>query len=171
MSKEGYDSTVDWWSLGCVFYEMLIGRAPYKIVLGDSLNEELYNERILIPDYVTDEACDLIKKLLIINPKKRLGYGEDGAKKIKQHPYFKDVNWDNVWKQKIEPPFIPNLKGETDLTYFDTNLTNEKINSGDSDISGISLNNNTFKGFTYVGDSFGNEMMVMNKSNDDSNNK
>lgn len=171
LSKEGYDSTVDWWSLGCVFYEMLIGRAPYKIILGDSLNEELYNKRILIPDYVTDEASDLIKKLLMVNPKKRLGYGEDGAKKIKQHPYFKGVNWDNVWYQKIDPPFVPNLKDETDLTYFDQTFTNEKINSGDSDISGISLNNNTFKGFTYVADSFGNELMVMNKSNDDSNNK
>ena len=174
LSDKGYDCTVDWWSLGCVLYELLIGRSPFRILLGDSLNEDFYKKKILIPDYVSDEAQDLITKLLIINPLKRLGYGEDGANKIKQHPYFKGINWDDAWNLKLKPPFIPNLSNETDLKYFDNMITDEKLNS-DSDISGIStLNSNShkdFKGFTYVADSMGNELMIMDNSNDDSTNK
>jgi len=108
LSDKGYDCTVDWWSLGCVLYELLVGRSPFRILLGDSLNEDFYKKKILIPDYVSDEAQDLITKLLIINPLKRLGYGEDGAYKIKQHPYFKGINWDDAWNLKLKPPFIPN---------------------------------------------------------------
>ena len=174
LSDKGYDCTVDWWSLGCVLYELLVGRSPFRILLGDSLNEDFYKKKILIPDYVSDEAQDLITKLLIINPLKRLGYGEDGANKIKQHPYFKGINWDDAWNLKLKPPFIPNLSNETDLKYFDNMITDEKLNS-DSDLSGIStLNSNShkdFKGFTYVADSMGNELMIMDNSNDDSTNK
>ena len=169
ISEDGYDSTVDWWSLGCVLYELLIGRAPFRICLGDSLNEDLYKKKILIPDYVCEDAKDLITKLLVVEPKKRLGYGENGAKKIKHHPFFKGINWDDVWNQRINPPFIPNLKDETDLSYFDTVFTNEQVSGSNSDLSGLSLDCNTFKGFTYVTDSYGSELMIMSKpcDNDD----
>ena len=165
LTNEGYDSTVDWWSLGCVIYELLIGRAPYKILLGESLTEEIYKRRILIPDYISDEAQDLINKLLEVNPKKRLGYGNDGANKIKQHPYFKGVNWDDAWNQKLKPPFIPNLKDDMDLSCFDTLFTGEKVDS-DAEISPTSISND-FKGFTFVSDSVESELMIMNKDNDD----
>jgi protein-serine/threonine kinase len=169
LSENGYDSTIDWWSLGCVLYELLIGRAPYRICLGDSLNEDLYKKKILIPDYVCEDAKDLITKLLVIEPKKRLGYGENGAKKIKHHPFFKGINWDDVWNQKLNPPFIPDLKDETDLSYFDTVFTNEQVSGSNSDISGLSMDCNTFKGFTYVTDSYESELMIMSKpyENDD----
>ena len=171
ISNKGYDYSVDWWSLGCVLYEMLVGRAPYKILFGDSLNEEIYKKRVLFPDYVNEEAQDLINKLLILNPKKRLGFGDGGANKIKQHPFFKGINWIDAWNKKLKPPFIPLLKDETDLSYFDCMFTEEKISSEESDISGITLNtNNTyFKGFTYVANSMGSELMIMNKSNEELN--
>ena len=171
LSDKGYDSTVDWWSLGCVLFEMLVGKAPYRILLGDSLNEEIYKKKVLFPDYVTDNAQDLINKLLVLNPKKRLGFGDGGAKKIKQHPYFKGINWDEAFNKKLKPPFIPQLKDETDLTYFDCMFTDEKISSDESDISGITLNINKteFKGFTYVASSMSSELMIMNKSSEEFN--
>ena len=94
----------------------------------------------MIPDYISDEAQDLINKLLEVNPKKRLGYGNDGANKIKQHPYFKGVNWDDAWNQKLKPPFIPNLKDDMDLSCFDTLFTGEKVDS-DAEISPTSISN------------------------------
>ena len=155
LSDNGNEPTVDWWTLGCVFYEMLIGREPYKILSKDSLNEDLYKKRIFIPDYVTDEAEDLLNQLLEVNPQNRLGFGEDGVDKIKNHPYFKDVKWDDVKNKKINPPFIPILDNENDLKYFD---------SGDSTISGITINNNGFKGLDNSNKSDGKELMIMNKS-------
>ena len=126
LSDDGYDDSVDWWSLGCVMFEMLVGKAPFKIPKGAYLSADLYKKKITIPEFVTPEAKDLISLLLIPNPKKRLGYGPDGVKKIKDHPYFEGVNWEDAWNRKLQPPFVPNLEGETDLKYFDKMFTNEK---------------------------------------------
>ena len=90
--NKGYQKEVDWWSLGCVMYEMLVGKAPFRIPKGSYLSADLYKKKITIPEYVTPEAKDLISQLLVPNPKKRLGYGVDGSKKIKDHIYFKGVN-------------------------------------------------------------------------------
>ena len=167
LSDNEYDSTVDWWSLGCIFYEILIGRAPYKISLGDYFNEDLYKKRILIPEYVTDEAEDLINGLLVANPKNRLGFGEDGTTKIKYHPYFKDINWDDGWNRKIIPPFIPNFDNETYLKYYDITLNDGKIINGDSSFSGLVINNKNMKGSNNISNFEGNELMNMNDSNDE----
>lgn len=64
-------------------YEMLVGKAPFRIPKGSYLSADLYKKKITIPEYVTPEAKDLISQLLVPNPKKRLGYGVDGSKKIK----------------------------------------------------------------------------------------
>ena len=163
LSDDGYDKTVDWWSLGCVMYEMLVGKAPFRIPKGSYLSADLYKKKITIPEYITPEAKDLISLLLVPNPKKRLGYGVDGAKKIKEHSYFEGINWEDAWNKKLTPPFIPDLKGETDLTYFDKMFTEEKIDSKSSE-EPSNASNNEYKGFTYVTNSVSTELMEMKSS-------
>ena len=164
LSDEGYDSSVDWWSLGCVMYEMLVGKAPFRIPKGAYLSAEIYKQRITLPEFVTPEARDLISQLLVPNPKKRLGYGTEDATKIKANHYFDGINWEDAWNQKLTPPFVPELKNETDLTYFDKMFTNEKIE--ESEVSGIpeSIVGSEYKGFTYVTDSVSTELMDMKKN-------
>lgn len=58
---------------------------------------------------------------------KRLGY--NGASEVKNHPWFEKVDWSGVQSKKIKPPFIPKLKTELDLTYFDDQFTKCDINS------------------------------------------
>jgi serine/threonine protein kinase len=164
LSDDGYDNSVDWWSLGCVMYEMLVGAAPFKIPKGSYLSADLYKKKVNIPEYVTPEAKDLIKQLLVPNPKRRLGYGVDGAKKIKEHKYFEDIDWDDAWNQKLTPPFIPQLNGETDLRYFDKMFTNEQIEGSKvSEAPSSIVPSNDFKGFTYVTDSAKVELMESTK--------
>lgn len=163
LSDDGYDNTVDWWSLGCVMYEMLIGKAPFRIPRGAYLSQDIYKRKIIIPDYVSNEANDLISQLLIPNPKRRLGHGIDGAEKIKAHPYFEGVNWDDAWNQKLEPPFIPSLTSETDLRYFDKMFTEEKIEGSKVTEVPPSVVSNDYNGFTYITESVSNELMVMAK--------
>ena len=168
LSDDGYDNSVDWWSLGCVMYEMLVGKAPFKIPKGSYLSADLYKKKISIPEYVTPEAKDLISKLLIPNPKNRLGYGKDGAQKIKDHPYFEGINWQDAWDRKLEPPLVPQLKSETDLSYFDKMFTNEKIEGSNvSEVPSTLLSQaNDYKGFTYVTNSVTTELMEIKKSED-----
>ena len=107
LSDDGYDGSVDWWPLGCVLYEMLVGKSPFRIPKSSYLSADLYKKKITLPEFVASEAKDLISQLLVPNPKKRLGYGLDRAKKIKEHPYFDGINWEDAWNRKQQPPFVP----------------------------------------------------------------
>ena len=152
LAGEGYDDAVDWWSLGCILYKMLIGVDPFHFSRDESLCAEMFEVDVFIPDYVSKQAKDLINKLLVTNPKKRLGWGPGGVDKIKNHPYFKDVDWEKAWKKELDPPFIPELKDEMDLKYFDKGFTDERIESFTEEEP--SSQNFVFKGFTFVNKSF-----------------
>jgi len=71
----------------------------------------------------------LLDELFIKNPEKRLGFGPDGGKKIKAHPWFANVNWDQLLKKKIKPPFLPKVKNNTDVSNFDTEFTDCDVES------------------------------------------
>ena len=168
--KKGYNKAVDWWSLGCVMYEMLSGRLPFPIKRGIRLNTKIYDRPVDFPKTMTNEAKDLIQQFLVVDPSKRLGEGPNGSQNIKNHPFFKGINWEDAWNRKIKPPFIPNLRNDTDLKYFDTIFTDEPI---DGPKRKITLRDrerepsNDYNGFTYVAGSVSNELMNLAKTGED----
>ncbi len=124
LNKTGYGPEIDWWSAGIIFYEMLVGYAPFcskdtSEVCYKVLNWKKYFK---IPSKVklSSEAKDLINKL-INSSNKRLG--KNGAEEIKKHPFFKDLDWDNI--RTMKPPFIPKIKNEHDTKYFEIFEENE----------------------------------------------
>ena len=123
--RQGYDKMIDWWSLGCIMYEMLTGRLPFAIKRGCKMSMKIYEKKVLFPSNINSNAKDLIEKLLIVNPKERLGI--DGSESIKSHPFFEGVDWNLAYEKKLTPPFIPKLKSDTDLRYFDSIFTDEPI--------------------------------------------
>jgi serum/glucocorticoid-regulated kinase 2 len=173
LSCEGYDDSVDWWSLGCIMYKMLTGIDAFRFNKDESLSPDMYDQTLYFPDYIQKEAKDLIKKLLTKDPKKRLGSSSDGAEKIKNHKYFSDIDWEKVKNKEYEPPFVPDLKGEIDLKYFDKGFTEERIDDYCEEEEPNSQNNE-FKGFTYVTKSFPkndiDDGRPSNVSNNDNNN-
>ncbi|KAF2076981.1 hypothetical protein CYY_001690 [Polysphondylium violaceum] len=111
----GYGKEVDWWSLGVILYEMVVGHPPF---LSDNTTEtclKILNckETLHIPNDMglSREVIDLIKRLVC--EKDRLKTADE----IKLHPFFKNINWDTIRKQKA--PFIPELKSPTDTSNFD----------------------------------------------------
>jgi len=125
--RQGYDKMVDWWSLGCVMYEMLVGRLPFAIKRGIKLSLKIYEKKIEFPKNINKDARDLVEKLLVVDPLKRIGYGPNGSEDIKEHPFFEGVDWDLAKQKKLKPPFIPKLKNDVDLRYFDNMFTDEPI--------------------------------------------
>ncbi|NXI34719.1 MAST4 kinase, partial [Galbula dea] len=123
--RQGYGKPVDWWAMGIILYEFLVGCVPF---FGDT-PEELFGQ--VISDEINwpeedeappPDAQDLITLLLRQNPLERLGTG--GAYEVKQHKFFRSLDWNGLLRQKAE--FIPQLESEDDTSYFDTR--SEKYN-------------------------------------------
>ena len=125
LKKTGYSQDIDWWSVGVIFFESLVGYAPFcseetKDVCYKVIN---WKKFLKIPDdiIISREAEDLISKL-INNSDERLG--RNGVEEIKAHPFFKDVDWDNIRNTKA--PFIPDIKNDYDTKYFEEEFKYEE---------------------------------------------
>jgi classical protein kinase C len=78
-------------------------------------------------DYFSEEAKDLITRLTTADLSKRLGCGKRGSQEIKDHPFFKTIDWVKLLRREIEPPYKPKLKHECDTSKIDTDFTNTAI--------------------------------------------
>ena len=168
--RQGYDKAVDWWSLGCVMYEMLMGRLPFAIKRGMKLSMKIYERKMDFSKRITDSAKDLVQKLLVINPKHRLGSGPNGTENVKNHPFFDGVDWDLAMKKQLKPPFIPKLKSDTDLRYFDIMFTDEKIGGPKRKNTNRDRDrepSNEYNGFTYMAESVTKELSNLAKDDPD----
>lgn len=120
--RQGYGKPVDWWSMGIILYEFLIGCVPFFGETPEELFAHTVNDDIEWPDEedwpVQPEAKDIITNLLQQNARDRLGTG--GAHEVKEHLYFFGVNWNTLLRQKAE--FVPQLTNEEDTSYFDTRM-------------------------------------------------
>ncbi|XP_017335295.1 microtubule-associated serine/threonine-protein kinase 2 isoform X2 [Ictalurus punctatus] len=117
--RQGYGKPVDWWAMGVILYEFLVGCAPFFGDTPEELFGQVISDEIVWPEgdeALPPDAEDLISKLLRQNPLERLGTGS--AFEVKQHRFFIDLDWNSLLRQKAE--FIPQLESEEDTSYFDT---------------------------------------------------
>ncbi|KAJ1266481.1 hypothetical protein BS78_08G154000 [Paspalum vaginatum] len=109
--------TADWWSVGIILFELLVGIPPFNAEHPQIIFDNIMNREIPwphVPEELSFEAYDLIDKLLMENPVQRLG--ATGAGEVKAHPFFKGINWDMIARQKVA--FIPSTDDEYDTSYF-----------------------------------------------------
>ena len=133
LKKQGHGKAVDWYLLGVLFYEMLIGITPFFTLRKEEIFHNIEYGELKIPDFVSKEASELLRGLLERDPNKRLGSKND-AQEIKEHPYFKDVNWDDVYNKKIKPPIFMNYMSKIIHLYHKPRLfTNDDLFSKTSD--------------------------------------
>ncbi|XP_015277465.1 PREDICTED: microtubule-associated serine/threonine-protein kinase 2 isoform X2 [Gekko japonicus] len=117
--RQGYGKPVDWWAMGVILYEFLVGCVPFFGDTPEELFGQVISDEIAWPEgdeALPPDAQDLIGKLLHQNPLERLGTGS--AFEVKQHRFFMNLDWNGLLRQKAE--FIPQLESEDDTSYFDT---------------------------------------------------
>ena len=128
ITGEGHSKAADWWSYGILIFEMLCGIPPFYNENVEKMYQLIESAELKFPKRIpiSDEAKDLIRKLLIKDQDKRLG-AQGGFDAIKEQSWFKNFDFKSLLEKKIPAPFIPKLKDITDVTNFDQEFTSEDV--------------------------------------------
>ncbi|KAH8360836.1 hypothetical protein KR084_007058, partial [Drosophila pseudotakahashii] len=112
IQSKGHNKAVDWWALGVLIYEMLVGYPPFYDEQPFGIYEKILSGKIEWERHMDPIAKDLIKKLLVNDRTKRLG-------NMKRHRWFKHLNWNDVYSKKLKPPILPDVHHDGDTKNFD----------------------------------------------------
>ena len=135
----------DIWAFGIMLYEMYYNRTPFKAATAYLTFRNIEKPQLKFPDdsIIPDIAKDLIMKILIVDPKKRLGGGDPGTpydiKNLKKHPFFKKIKWDKL--QNTSPPGINNYKFNEPKKNKNNEIQNERY-SIEYSAKDLKINNN-----------------------------
>lgn len=151
---EGYDCLTDWWSVGCILFEIVVGIPPFcgetpQEVFAKIMNypEEL-KELKTIPEVELSSVCwDLLDHIFCPFTER---IGRNGMKEILYHPFFQDIDWKDT-----KMPFVPVLSSDADLKYFDNHEMMPSEETEDPTMSPSDpANHSDIKGFTFQRDQF-----------------
>lgn len=134
LNEKGHSFPVDWWGIGILTYEMIVGFPPFYT--GNANNNKMYElikkKPVYFPDperhniHMSAECQDFIKQLLQKDPANRLG-SKDGVREVLKHPWFASIDLDKLLEKSIVPPFKPKLSADVlDVSNFDKNFTEEE---------------------------------------------
>ncbi|XP_042563640.1 protein kinase C zeta type-like isoform X2 [Clupea harengus] len=156
---EDYGFSVDWWALGVLMFEMMAGRSPFDIITDNpDMNTEEYlfqvilEKPIRIPRSLSVKAASVLKGFLNKDPKERLGCQvQTGFTDIKSHTFFRTIDWEQLEKKEVTPPFTPQIADDYGLDNFDTQFTNEPVQLTPDDEDVIKrIDQSEFEGFEYI---------------------
>ena len=123
VSQRGHDKNVDWWALGVLIYELLVGVSPFYNRNRNVMLSKIKASRVVFPDpkkfkiSISEDCKDFICKLLDKKPSRRMGY-TNGVEELMAHPWMSGVDAQDILNKEIIPPFRPKLDDELDTKYF-----------------------------------------------------
>jgi len=126
LTETSYTRAVDWWGLGVLIFEMLVGESPFPGDDEEEVFDSIVNDEVRYPRFLSLEAIAIMRRLLRKSPDKRLGATERDAEDVKKQAFFRNVNWEDLLKRKVPPPFVPTIGGLEDVSNFDEEFTSEK---------------------------------------------
>ncbi|KAK9392277.1 serine/threonine-protein kinase N3 [Crotalus adamanteus] len=126
LTDPSYTRAVDWWGLGVLIFEMLVGESPFPGDNEEEMFDSIISEEVCFPRFLSETSTSLMHKLLQKCPERRLGAGARDAKEIQSHPFFKEMDWDALFSRNLKPPLMPILKSATDVGNFDKEFTSQK---------------------------------------------
>ncbi|KAJ8379553.1 hypothetical protein SKAU_G00003310 [Synaphobranchus kaupii] len=110
LTDNNYTRAVDWWGMGVLIYEMLVGESPFPGDDEEEVFDSIVNDEVRYPRFLSPESISVIQKLLRKNPERRLGAGEQDAEEVKKQKFFQGIDWDALLAKKVKPPFLPSIK-------------------------------------------------------------
>lgn len=127
--SQGHNQGVDWWALGILIYELLIGQTPFADQRQPKIFEKIIHSKkhLRFPSGFPSAAQDIVRKLLNHTTSLRLGMLHGGASDIMRHAWFSGFDWSGFNAQTMAAPFVPPIKGKLDHSMFDPYDENDRI--------------------------------------------
>uniref|UniRef100_A0A671P237 protein kinase C n=1 Tax=Sinocyclocheilus anshuiensis TaxID=1608454 RepID=A0A671P237_9TELE len=125
LTDTSYTRAVDWWGLGVLIYEMLVGESPFPGDDEEEVFDSIVNDEVRYPRFLSSEAIGILRRLLRRNPERRLGSSEKDAEDVKKQPFFRNMDWEALLLRKLPPPFLPTIGNKEDVSNFDEEFTTE----------------------------------------------
>ncbi|XP_062133611.1 serine/threonine-protein kinase N isoform X11 [Drosophila sulfurigaster albostrigata] len=126
LTETSYTRAVDWWGLGVLIFEMLVGESPFPGDDEEEVFDSIVNDEVRYPRFLSLEAIAVMRRLLRKNPERRLGSSERDAEDVKKQAFFRSIVWDDLLLRKVKPPFVPTINHLEDVSNFDEEFTSEK---------------------------------------------
>lgn len=150
---------------------MLLQQSPFRGEDEDEIYDAILADEPLYPIHMPRDSVSILQKLLTREPDQRLGSGPTDAQEVMSQPFFRNINWEDIYHKRVDPPFMPKIKSATDTSNFDSEFTSvtpvlTPVQSGkfchdaplfDYDILTCELvlsqaMQEEFRGFSYTGD-------------------
>jgi serine/threonine protein kinase len=117
--NKGHGKPVDWWTLGILVYEMIVGYPPFVDEDPMGIYQKILSGKIVFPKLFDKNAKGLVKKLLTADLGKRYGNLKNGVDDIKNHKWFSGLDWGKLMDKAMPAPMKPKVASETDTSNFD----------------------------------------------------
>ena len=140
INKRGHGIGQDFWSLGILIYEMLVGVSPFYDKDPMKIYENINRDKIYYPSNMNQNAKTLIKHLLNHIEEKRLGCGKNGILELISHPFYNKYDWKGLLFKNIKPPYIPVVNGNIDTSNF-TKINDKEL---EEDLIPVNLDHDPF---------------------------
>lgn len=160
-TASSYGNTVDWWSYGVLVYEMIQGQTPFWDKNRRQMFQNILSKEPEFPEeYFSPTAMDFLQRVLVKNPRLRLGCGNEGPLEIMRHPWFAGIDWEALLQRRMEPPFKPQTAAaigdsgaNADLQYVPNVFKQQEV--ADSPVVGVLGSSGVqamhFEDFSYMG--------------------
>lgn len=151
INEAPYGPSVDFWSLGVLCYEFLVGDSPFDADEDEELFQQILHAKVQFPREMSPAAQSFVDQLLNRDPVTRLGCKKGGKEEIKRHAFFAGLDWDKLAKRQLPPPFKPTIKDPKKAECFDDEFTQEDavLTPIDQRLV-VQIEQSEFKGFSFV---------------------